>query len=620
MHVQLKSGSAQWEYAVESCVGGMLRTFIVQNFNDRAKLADILRRNGLSQNATIRVEKNPRTTRFSNLRVPTTAGVETVMDQLIISNDLVFNTLVDVCSIESSVLVPTSDPRDVDPFVLNNRMKDNNIKCLITKKAEVVRMINGNKATDANFQKLNHNLKMEGIAAADNTDLINQKQALINDEKARLAELKNDCQLLQNQCDEFKRKINQIGSNISKVVNDIKIANKNKSDLDSKLHEIEEANAIDTSDLETEEQDIDNGVDSLTRQLSDIQHNLNELNVDLKTKQDEKKKLDKTKSALQSEQQSLEMELASLKTNMQNVASNVKTATKAVEAKASFLQNIKNELSKKDAEIEKLRFEAEEGTMKLIKIVDDGGQWDGQPLDLEKKDEESIKREIQKLKKREEEEKKKHGLQGRTETEVTARYRNALADFKASKAEYANLLSHIVDLEADCKERTLKWRDGLRLNTKKVRRRFDQYLNFKGLSGKADFKHADETLKLITRTDNNDINSTCTDVRQLSGGEKSYTTLSLLFALGHVSECPFRLMDEYDVFMDEGARKLTLDMLMEYALKVEQKGRQFIIITPNNLNHVKTNSKVKIIQMQPPDRRERSAAGGLRQHTLEETF
>jgi chromosome segregation ATPase len=259
--------------------------------------------------------------------------------------------------------------------------------------------------------------------------------------------------------------------------------------------------------------------------------------------------------------------------------------------------------------------------MKLIKTVEDGGRWDGQPLELGKSESaDTIKREIEKLKKKEEDEKKKHGLQGRTEAEVLGRYRNAKADYDTSKNEYVSLQDRLVQLEADYKERKISWKRGLRKNATKVKKRFDQYLNCKGLSGTAKFNHLDRTLDLICRTDNTDKNTTCTDVRQLSGGEKSYTTLSLLFALGHVSECPFRLMDEYDVFMDEGSRKLSLEMLTDYAFTPEQKSRQFIIITPNNLNHVKTTNKIKIIQMQPPDRRERSAAGGPRQRTLEETF
>jgi chromosome segregation ATPase len=61
-------------------------------------------------------------------------------------------------------------------------------------------------------------------------------------------------------------------------------------------------------------------------------------------------------------------------------------------------------------------------------------------------------------------------------------------------------------------------------------------------------------------------------------------------------------MDEYDVFLDQMARKLTLDILAEYARDKEQQGRQFIIITPQDLRHMTTSDEVRIHKMPDPER------------------
>ena len=53
-----------------------------------------------------------------------------------------------------------------------------------------------------------------------------------------------------------------------------------------------------------------------------------------------------------------------------------------------------------------------------------------------------------------------------------------------------------------------------------------------------------------------DSNEADTDTKQLSGGEKTFTTLALLIAIGQVMETPFRVMDEFDVFMDNGKYRL----------------------------------------------------------------
>jgi chromosome segregation ATPase len=79
-------------------------------------------------------------------------------------------------------------------------------------------------------------------------------------------------------------------------------------------------------------------------------------------------------------------------------------------------------------------------------------------------------------------------------------------------------------------------------------------------------------------------------------------------------ECPFRVLDEYDVFLDEISRKMTLNRLLTYAREDGQIGRQMIIITPHNLQGVVTTNDVRIKKMAAP---ERSASRGPQQTTLD---
>lgn len=47
------------------------------------------------------------------------------------------------------------------------------------------------------------------------------------------------------------------------------------------------------------------------------------------------------------------------------------------------------------------------------------------------------------------------------------------------------------------------------------------------------------------------------DMKTLSGGEKSYTTVCFITALAHAISSPFHCMDEFDVFMDEVNRRVS---------------------------------------------------------------
>jgi len=112
--------------------------------------------------------------------------------------------------------------------------------------------------------------------------------------------------------------------------------------------------------------------------------------------------------------------------------------------------------------------------------------------------------------------------------------------------------------------------------------------------------------------DNTDESTQTNDVKALSGGERSFTTLSLLLAIGESLETPFRVMDEFDVFLDPVARKRALQTLIEVSKNMEH--RQFIFITPQDLSQIPTDNKLKIFHLKAPERSNR--VGGPQQQTL----
>jgi chromosome segregation ATPase len=84
-------------------------------------------------------------------------------------------------------------------------------------------------------------------------------------------------------------------------------------------------------------------------------------------------------------------------------------------------------------------------------------------------------------------------------------------------------------------------------------------------------------------------------------------------AIGEMLETPFRVMDEFDVFLDPVTRKTVIDTLVEVGK--EMCHRQFIFITPQDVSHLESSPTLKILHMKPPERR--TFAGGQEQRTLD---
>jgi chromosome segregation ATPase len=90
------------------------------------------------------------------------------------------------------------------------------------------------------------------------------------------------------------------------------------------------------------------------------------------------------------------------------------------------------------------------------------------------------------------------------------------------------------------------------------------------------------------------------DLGALSGGEKSLTAVSLLLAFGAAGLSPWRMFDEFDVFMDEANRKLAMESLGRYG---PGSGKQLICLTPLGIaGVVKESADVAIRHISAPVR------------------
>lgn len=92
------------------------------------------------------------------------------------------------------------------------------------------------------------------------------------------------------------------------------------------------------------------------------------------------------------------------------------------------------------------------------------------------------------------------------------------------------------------------------------------------------------------------------NTQSLSGGERSFTTVCFIMSLWDAMEAPFRILDEFDVFMvsavrghahsalkatpslslqDMLNRRIAMTSMLQYA--DQQCQRQFIFLTPQDM-------------------------------------
>jgi chromosome segregation ATPase len=173
---------------------------------------------------------------------------------------------------------------------------------------------------------------------------------------------------------------------------------------------------------------------------------------------------------------------------------------------------------------------------------------------------------------------------------------------------------HLESLFQDLKARQTRWCEFRDLIARKTSIKFDEILNLKGSSGELVFNDKLETLELVVQKDSADANSQQKDVNALSGGERSYTTIALLMALGESLETPFRIMDEFDIFLDPANRTIVLEQLIQ--MGKDMPHRQFIFITPQDVSNVKRDDPMLVVhKMRKPERIE--VAGAPQQQTLD---
>jgi chromosome segregation ATPase len=196
-------------------------------------------------------------------------------------------------------------------------------------------------------------------------------------------------------------------------------------------------------------------------------------------------------------------------------------------------------------------------------------------------------------------------LDGFSILQLQERYERAQQSYDTIKTELGALERLLQRIEDGLVERVKSFIQLRAQIQKHVSAYFGYYIHMRGHYGSIKFDDRSQEMRLRVaishhRTHEGEL-CFAQDLRSLSGGERSFTTLALMLALGEAMEAPFRIMDEFDVFMDEANRRVAYKTLIDIAKR--ESRRQFVFITPLTLPNLRADPEcVRVVRLVPPVR------------------
>jgi chromosome segregation ATPase len=626
-YLKIAPGKEQFASLAEHAMGnGVLDRFIVTNDHDRKLMQSLRQKVGCQADCGL-FQVSAHAGRYK-VPGPPVEGIETIESILNVSDDLVFNCLVDNCKIEENAL---------------SRSKDESEQKLLVDEGR--RLSLRGKIKKVFFLPKGDNWSVKGGAKQMVANERGQlRQSIGLDKSKALEEAKRDVVSVQNELSVLRREEGRLEHEHREKQKAWTKGKKDAMGLKASINAI-----VEKIDSIKNEQDTAEHFDTDTSDLEqDVENAQSDLDV-----------LKGRETALQEEISTKEPEVQELKDRVEEVATRNMKVIKEMEEASSALAAYMNSLSQRDEKLDKKRKKLQQ----LQEIVDqqeakigeitndvknylkgsrllayarlkrdeeeaedtldvDASQFSQNPSDEEleaigindvEKDPNYYRAKVDKLNKKIEQEKERRNANKEDAMAAFEKYKRAKDIHDGKKAQLNEIEGMKRSLTNDVRKRRVRWEQFRGHIAEKTSVAFDEILNRKGSSGTVEFDHENKALDLIVQKDSADANSQQKDVKALSGGERSYTTIALLLALGESLETPFRILDEFDVFLDPVARKLTINSLIEMAKSMPH--RQFVFITPQDVSNVTTDPMLKVFKMTPPART--SVAGGPTQQTLE---
>ncbi|XP_016296357.1 structural maintenance of chromosomes protein 6-like [Sinocyclocheilus anshuiensis] len=551
--------------AVESCLRGLIKSFCCDNYRDEKVLQGLMS-SYFPRGNRPQIIVCPFTDRVYNLQ---DRGVQhpefpSVLYCLNIENPVITNCLIDMRSIES-ILIIKENARARN--VMQGSRPPKNCREAFT--------ADGDQVYTNRYYTTEREVLAQYLGGDPEAEIrlveseLENNQAQLSRFQLHLGSVKEDIQFMEEKlrsvimaCKKNQESINKVKASITELKN------------------IEEAHAEDISSLEEEEQENEQKIESERKNVKEAQDELKKhervlMNINQKYK-DVKNKMEQ----LSDETEQLKEEQVKAEAVCSKLDQTLKILEKKLEDHQATVQAMKDDLSLR----EELTQDCEAKAKEICPVR--------QQVDQSAK---SIDAEITRLRQKISTEESSHG----DKEQVIREYAEAHSNYKSKSSQLRDLRKFIDRLDHIMIDRQDRYKSMRRSLSVRCKLYFNNFMMQLNCCGSMMFDHINETLSISVKPPGQEKNNV-NDMRSLSGGERSFSTVCFILALWEITESPFRCLDEFDVYMDMHNRSISMNMLV--ALSERQHLRQFIFITPQSTSHLPNSSHITIHQLQDPER------------------
>ncbi|KAM4724558.1 structural maintenance of chromosomes protein 6 [Anableps anableps] len=550
--------------AVECCLRSFMKAFCCDNYKDELVLQRLMSRFYPKGNRP-QIIVSPFSDKLYNVhgRKACHPDYPTVLDTITATTPVIINCLIDMRGIETILLVKEKDKARK---IMQKGRPPKNCREAFTAEGD---QVFPNRYYTSEFS-------MAKYLSGDIETEINLLESELENLKAQLSRF-------QLQVNSVSEDIVIMESSLNNTIKTLKRTQASENQVKAAISELETANEEQSDDITSLEEVAQENQQKIEAEKQAVQEAKAEFDKQQKTSEEADSKYSSVRDKIDQmleEIEPLKDEQLKLETECVKHERNLKLLEKKLKAHEDNVQAMKSVLSDKEEELE-------ENVKKATQISPER-----QHVTCSTK---SIDTEITRLKKKLKVYESNHG-----EQELVIReYAEALSLYKEKTNQVRDLRKFIDRLNNIMSDRQNRYKIMRRSLSVRCKLYFNNFLIKMNCCGAMIFDHNNETLSISVKPPGRDRDG-ASDMRSLSGGERSFSTVCFMLSLWEITESPFRCLDEFDVYMDMHNRRICLDLLLE--LSERQHLRQFIFITPLNTSNLPKTALIKIHHLRDPER------------------